>query len=134
MKFLTLIVKNAMRNLRRTLLTVFSVAVSLFMFCALFAVRAELDQETAGEIGHLRLVVRRATSLAEALPESVGPKLRTVPGVVLVHPMNWFGGIYKDGKSAFANIATDARTLLPMFPEYTVAPEEAEAFARERTA
>jgi len=57
-----------------------------------------------------------------------------VPGVALVHPMNWFGGTYKDGKSAFANIATDARTLLTMFPEYTVGPDDAEAFARERTA
>src|SRR5262245_53901399 len=134
MRFLTLVAKNAMRNVRRTLLTIFSVAVSLFMFCALFTVRTELDQETAGEIGHLRLVGRRATSLAETLPESMRSKLESVPGVALVHPMNWFGGIYKDGKSAFANSATDARTLLLMFPEYTVPPEEAEAFARERTA
>lgn len=134
MRFVTLVVKNAVRNLRRTVLTIVSVAVSLFMFCALFTVRADMDRDTAGEVGHLRLVVRRATSLAEPLPESIRPALQSVPGVVLVHPMNWFGGTYKDGKSAFANIATDARTLLAMFPEYTVAPVEAEAFARERTA
>jgi putative ABC transport system permease protein len=133
-RFLNLIAKNALRNMRRTLLTVLSVAVSLFMFCTLLAVRTELDQEDESDIGHLRLVVRRATSLADALPESYRQKLEGVPGVVMVHPMNWFGGIYQDRKSVFANIATDARTLLPMFPEYRVPPEQAEVFVRERTA
>jgi putative ABC transport system permease protein len=134
MRFLNLVAKNAMRNMRRTLLTILSVAVSLFMFCALLTVRTELDQENTSDIGHLRLVVRRATSLADTLPESYRQKLETVPGVVLVHPMNWFGGLYQDQKSAFANIATDARTLLPMFPEYEVRPEQATAFIEERTA
>jgi putative ABC transport system permease protein len=134
MRFLNLVAKNALRNKRRTLLTILSVAVSLFMFCALSAVRAELDRDNDTDIGHLRLVVRRATSLAETLPESYRQKLQSIPGVVLVHPMSWFGGIYQDQKSAFANVATDARTLLQMFPEYKVEPAEAEVFIRERTA
>jgi putative ABC transport system permease protein len=134
MRFVNLIAKNAVRNLRRTLLTVLSIAISLFMFCALLTVRTELERDNESEIGHLRLVVRRATSLADTLPESHRQKLESIPGVVLVHPMNWFGGAYLDQSSFFANIATDARTLLQMFPEYKVPPDLAQVFVQERTA
>jgi len=134
MRFFTLITKNALRNGRRTLLTVLSLAISLVMFCALLTIVTELEREGDSEIGHLRLVVRRATSMLDSLPESYGRKLATIPGVALVHPMNWFGGTYQDGQRSFANIATDARSLLQMFPEHKVPPEQAEAFARERAA
>src|SRR5215216_293102 len=134
MRFFTLITKNALRNGRRTLLTVLSLAISLVMFCALLTIVTELEREGDSEIGHLRLVVRRATSMLDSLPESYGRKLAAIPGVALVHPMNWFGGTYQDGQRSFANIATDARSLLQMFPEHKVPPEQAEAFARERAA
>ena len=134
MRFLNLIAKNALRNVRRTLLTVLSIAISLFLFCALLTVLTELDRKNEAESAHLRLVVQRATSLTDPLPDSYRQKLERIPGVVLVHPMNFFGGIYRDEKNFFANIATDARTLLRMFPEYQVPPDQAEAFIRERTA
>jgi len=133
-RFFLLVAKNARRNVRRTLLTISSVAVSLFMLCTLLTVLTELGRQGGGESAYLRLVVQRATSLADPLPESYRQKLETVPGVVLVHPMNWFGGIYQDERNFFANVATDARTLLQMFPEYRVEPDQARTFIRERTA
>ena len=133
MRFLPYIVKNALRNVRRLLLTVLSVAVSLFMFCTLMTVLTELERDDPSEVAHLRLVVRRATSLADPLPESYGPKLAAIPGVRAVHPMNWFGGLYIDERNFFANFAVNPKTLFTLFPENVTTPSERDAFQRDRT-
>jgi putative ABC transport system permease protein len=133
MRFVPYVIKNALRNKRRLLLTVFSVAVSLFMFCSLMTVLSELDRENPSEVAHLRLVVRRATSLADPLPEAYGPKLAAVPGVRAVHAMTWFGGLYIDERNFFANFATDPATLFTLFPEDKTTPAEREAWRRDRT-
>jgi putative ABC transport system permease protein len=132
MRFLPLLLKNALRNRRRFMLTVLSVAVSLFMFCTLMTVLTELERENPSEVAHLRLVVRRATSLADPLPEGYRAKLAAVPGVRLVTPLTWFGGLYIDERNFFANFACDPATLLVVFPESTTSPRELEAFQRDR--
>lgn len=126
-------IKSALRNVRRFVLTVLSVAVSLFMFCTLMTVLTELDRENPSEVAHLRLVVRRATSLADPLPEAYQAKLASVPGVTAVHPMNWFGGLYIDERNFFANFAVDPKTLFTLFPENVTTPSERDAFQRDRT-
>jgi len=133
MRYLPFVLKSALRNVRRFVLTVLSVAVSLFMFCTLMTVLTELERENPSEVAHLRLVVRRATSLADPLPEAYGAKLAAVPGVRAVHPMNWFGGLYIDERNFFANFATDVKTLFTLFPENVTTPAEREAFQRDRT-
>ena len=45
MKWLGLILKNLRRNRRRSILTVLSLTVSLFIFCALMSVPLRLDTE-----------------------------------------------------------------------------------------
>lgn len=126
-------IRSALRNVRRFVLTVLSVAVSLFMFCTLMTVLTELDRENPSEVAHLRLVVRRATSLADPLPEAYQAKLASVPGVTAVHPMNWFGGLYIDERNFFANFAVDPKTLFTLFPENVTTPSERDAFQRDRT-
>lgn len=133
MRYLPFVLKSALRNVRRFVLTVLSVAVSLFMFCTLMTVLTELERENPSEVAHLRLVVRRATSLADPLPEAYQAKLAAVPGVRAVHPMNWFGGLYIDERNFFANFATDVKTLFTLFPENVTTPAEREAFQRDRT-
>lgn len=126
--------RNIARNRRRTLLTILSIALSLFVFSTLLTVLTELERQPEGEDTHLRLVVRRATSLGDPLPEAYGEKLRRVPGVQLVHALNWFGGIYVDERNFFANFACDPDTLFPMFSENRVPPQQLQAFQKERTA
>ena len=81
MNYIGFIWKNMMRNRRRTLLTILSIALSLFVLSTLMTVLTELNREPEGEDTHLRLVVRRASSLGDPLPEAYGAKLKRVPGV-----------------------------------------------------
>ena len=134
MTYASFIWTNIARNPRRTILTIVSIGLSLFVLSTLMTVLTELNREPEGEDTHLRLVVRRATSLADRLPEAYAAKLQRVPGVRLVHALTWFGGIYIDEGNFFANFACDPDTLFAMFPENRIPPEQLKAFQAERIA
>jgi len=132
--YISFIWKNMVRNRRRTVLTILSIGLSLFVLATLMTVLTELNREPEGEDTHLRLVVRRASSLGDRLPEAYAAKLARVPGVRIVHALTWFGGIYIDEANFFANFACDPDTLFPVFPENRIPPEQLKAFQKERTA
>ena len=136
MKFLRLIIKNVGRNKRRTVLTVLSVSVSVFLLATMQAVIAALGGITQLTGGEYRVVVRRNTSIADSMPEAYRQKIEQVPGVVSVYPSNWFGGIYKEDKPkyTFAQFYVDADKLFDVQFELQISPEEKLAFQQERTA
>lgn len=126
MKYLRLIRKNALRNKRRTVLTMLSIAVSVFLVATLRSVLTELSRgaETSNA---LVLVTRSNVSLVNPLPISYWQRLRKVPGVVEVSPMQWFGGIYKDQQNSFANFAVDPESYLKVTGDDIRLPEEQKA-------
>ncbi len=136
MKFLRLIIKNVGRNKRRTVLTVLSVSVSVFLLATMQAVLASFEANPESTGGEYRLVVRRNTTLADAMPEAYGPKILQVPGVVAISPANWFGGVYKEDKPfyTFAQFYVDPKTIFDVHPEIQISPQEKAAFQQERTA
>ncbi len=133
-RLLPLMLRNALRNRRRTLLTMLSLGVSIFLLASLVTLQQELERGTRESAGSLRLVVRRATALVDPLPEAMRRTLERIPGVDLVLAMDWFGGIYIEERNFFANFAVDVDTMQAVWPEVTVDPVEIEAFKRERTA
>jgi putative ABC transport system permease protein len=132
MKFLGLVLKSARRSKRRTLLTIMSVAIAVFLFSSL---RAVLDGFSAGAeaSSSTRIVTIRSTSLIFQMPMSHAEVIRNIPGVQDITWANWFGGIYKDPKNFFANIAVDPESYLRMYPEVLLTPEEKQAFLEDRT-
>lgn len=132
-RFLPLIWRNALRNKRRTVLTVLSIVISLFLFCTLRTVLTAFES-SLNTASSARLIVRRSTSLTFFLPLSYQDRLAQVPGVTGVSHATWFGGIYVDERNFFAQFAVDPRTYLEMYPEYALTPDERADFQRERTA
>lgn len=132
-RFLPLILRSAMRSKRRTILTVLSIVVSLFLFCTLRTVitsfNASLDTASAA-----RLVIRRSTSLTFPLPLAYKDRIAQIPGVTDVTWSNWFGGIYIDERNFFAQFAIDPQNYLDLYPEYLLSTQERQDFDRERTA
>ena len=116
MKYAKLIFKNILRNKRRTLLTISSLVVSLFLIVCLATVLTELERGSK-EASPLRLVTRHAVSLTFVLPMAHMQKIKTVPGVKEVTPFSWFGGIYIDERNFFANFSVDATKLREVVPE-----------------
>jgi putative ABC transport system permease protein len=131
MKFSKLILKNILRNKRRTLLTISSLVISLFLIITLATILTEFTEghEAANP---LRLVSRHAVSLGFTLPVAQAQRIATVPGVKSVMPFSWFGGIYKDEKNFFANFAVDATKLREVMPELKMSETEWQAFINDR--
>jgi putative ABC transport system permease protein len=131
MKYAKLIFKNILRNKRRTLLTISSLVVSLFLIISLATILTEFDRGTE-EASPLRLVSRHAVSLGFVIPMAHLPKMKTVPGVKEVMPFSWFGGIYKDERNFFANFAVDARKMRDIIPEIKMSDADWQAFINDR--
>lgn len=132
MKFIGLVFKSAKRSKRRTLLTVMSVAIAVFLFASL---RAVIDGFNAGAeaSSSTRLVTIRSTSLIFSMPTSHAEAIKATPGVTDLTWANWFGGIYKDPRNFFANFAVDAESYLRMYPEVSLPPDQRTAFLEDRT-
>lgn len=131
MRFAKLILKNVLRNKRRTLLTVSSLVVSLFLIISLATVLTEFERGSE-ESNPSRLMSRHSVSLAFLLPIGDIQRIQTVPGVKAVMPFTWFGGIYKEEKNFFANFAVDPRNLKEIYPELKMSDAEWQAFISDR--
>src|SRR4029079_16581466 len=131
MKFAKLVFKNILRNRLRTLLTVLSLVVSLFLIVTLGTILTEFERNTE-ESNPLRLMSRHAVSLGFVLPMAHLQRIRAVPGVKDAMEFNWFGGIYKDEKNFFANFAVDAKRLKGIVTELKMSDAEWQAFENDK--
>ena len=131
MKFAKLVFKNILRNKLRTLLTVSSLVVSVFLIITLSTILTEFDRGST-EANPLRLVSRHSVSLGFLLPVGHLEKIKNVPGVKSAMVFSWFGGIYKDENNFFANFAVDAGKMRDIMTELKMSDAEWQAFTTNR--
>jgi len=128
-----LVLKNLLRNKRRSFLTASSVTVSLFLLSALAMVYTALGTPIQDADSIPIMMVRRAAGIIFPLPLSYGPRIRTVPGVAACASLSWFGGYWKDEANQFANFAVDAENVFEVQAGVQIPPEQKEAFKHDRT-
>jgi putative ABC transport system permease protein len=128
------VTKNAFRNKRRSSLTVLSIAFSLLLLTLMMTIWRTfyMDQESAQSAQ--RLVMRHRVSLTFALPMFYRQKIRSVPGVLGVVPVSWFGGLYKDDKPEhfFAQFGTDPDEFFKIYPEFQIPGDQVTAWQRDQ--
>jgi putative ABC transport system permease protein len=131
MKYMPLLIANLFRKKMRTLLTIGSFAVALFLFGLLVIVRGAFGQgeEVAGAD---RLVVINKTSMIQPLPISYRDRLLQIPGIKQVTYQNWFGGVYQDEKNFFPQFAIDVQEQRAMYPEFNIPEDQWKAFSEDR--
>jgi putative ABC transport system permease protein len=132
MKYLRLLLKNLMRNKRRTFLTLSSIAVSLFLIATLETLLFELQNPPETPDSALRLVVRHRVSLFNALPAAQRAKIAQIEGVEAVVGSMWFGGIYKDPSNFFASFSVDTDDFFKVYPDVEISEEQKQAFLEDR--
>jgi putative ABC transport system permease protein len=132
MFFLKLVFLNAFRARLRAALTVSGLVIAVVAFGVLQTVvgawYASVESASAN-----RLVTRNAISLVFPLPAYYRERIRSVPGVTGVTISNWFGGIWRDERSFFAQFAIDAPTYFAMYPEFVFDPDQFQDFVRDRS-
>jgi putative ABC transport system permease protein len=116
-KFLTLVLRSLFRSRRRTLLTVLSLAVSVFLIALLQSLLGTMDSLTTSQGSGTRFVVQDKASFTNVIPLSYANYLRQQPEIEQFTAFQWFGGEYKDPKNFFANFAVDPETYLEVYRE-----------------
>ncbi|MGH9450622.1 MAG: ABC transporter permease [Terriglobia bacterium] len=135
MKLLSLMWKNALRNPRRTVLTLLSIAVSIFLIASLEAVLANIyHPKSPGGSSELTLVVHRATGITQSMPLAYRQRIASVPGVQYVSGQQWFGGQYIDSRNFFANFAVQTDDFGKVYDAYQIPPDQLDAWKSQRTA
>jgi putative ABC transport system permease protein len=133
---LRLVAKNSIRNKRRTILTLFSIASSLCLLGMLMALYRGFFLSAPPEHQAHRLIVRNKVSLANPLQLSYLPLIRKVPGVQEAAIYQVFPSSYKDNtpSESFARFAVEPERLFQLFPEFRLSEAEKKAFLSQRTA
>ena len=83
-KYLKLIFKNLLRSKRRTILTILSIAVSLFIFSVLVSLPTFANQMLADTTSSVHILCRTKMGLGYPLPVAYKPKIAAIPHVVAV--------------------------------------------------
>jgi putative ABC transport system permease protein len=136
MRYLSLIFKNSLRNRRRSILTIGSIAISLCILGVLMAMYQALFLGDPTPAQALRLITRHRVSLTQSFPIYYRDKIQRVPGVKDLTVWEWFGGTYKDNrdpKNMFSRFAAEPIHLFNVFTEYQIPDDQKLAFQRERT-
>src|SRR5258705_6171698 len=108
MKYLKLVLRNLLRSKRRTILTILSIAIALFIFSVLVSLPSFANQFLADTSSSVRILCRTKMGLGYPLPEAYKLKIATIPHVVAVAPLVIYGGIYHEASDQFPSVATEA--------------------------
>lgn len=126
-----LVARNLFKHPVRTLLTVGSLIVALFLLCVLRSLVVTLEAGVEAARSD-RIIVQSAVSLFVQLPESYEAKIQAVGGVTNVCRWNWFGGYFREPANFFAQFACEPEELFPLYPEIDVVDGSAENFVATR--
>jgi putative ABC transport system permease protein len=136
-QYSALIVKNGLRNRRRSILTAGSFAVSMCLLGVLMAMYRALFLNTETHPGQaLRLVTHHKVSITQPLPISYLARIRQIPGVRDAMVWQWFGGTFKDARdprNSFARFAINPDRFVLIKSEVALPQEQKLAFQQLRT-
>jgi len=126
--------KNALRNKRRSVLTLLSIGFSLLLLTVMMTVWRAFYNDQGSAASAERLIVRHKVSLAQFLPISYRDRIRSIPGVKNVVNETWFGGQYKDDKpeNFFAQFGTDPNEIFEVQRDFHIPADQLEAWKKDR--
>src|SRR5580704_16620851 len=129
------VVRNTFRNKRRSVLTMISISFSLLLLTLMMSIWRTFYLDPGTPDAAKRIVTRDRVSLAFFLPAFYRDKIRSIPGVVAVAPMTYFGNRFKDDRAAnaFAQVATDPEEYPKVASDKVIPADQLLAWQRDRT-
>src|SRR3954452_2543948 len=132
MKFLTYILRNARRNPVRSLLTIASMAISLFLMMILFAFFAMRNEILSSMGVYHRIVTTSSQGFTGKVPITLAREIATLDGVIATSPFLFYGGRYREETLAFAQLGVDASTIFTIFDELSITSDHLTAFREDK--
>ncbi len=134
MKFLPLFWSGIWRKPGRTALIFLQVCVAFALFGMLQGLKTGVDHAAAAARADLLIVHSRLSFLAEPLPAAALDRIKSIPGVQLVVPVDIFGATYQKPTQRLAVVAIGIGKDWPSAFTFTIAPDYLAAFQKLRTA
>jgi putative ABC transport system permease protein len=128
MKFITYILRNARRNPVRSVLTIASTAICLFLTMALMSFFATFDEANASTRISNRVMTLNSNGFAGIVPISRVKEVAQVDGVLAASSLCWFGGKYQNEVLPFAQFGVDPDVIFKILDEFKLPEEQIEAF------
>jgi putative ABC transport system permease protein len=132
MKYLTYILRNARRNPVRSMLTIASTAICLFLMMILLSFFAISDEANASVRISNRIASLNANGFAGMIPIARVKEVAALDGVLAASPFCWVGGKYQDEIMPFAQFAVDPDTSFTVLDELTIPPDQLKAFQENK--
>jgi putative ABC transport system permease protein len=131
---ISFVVRNSFRNKRRSILTMLSIGFSLLLLTLMMTIWRSFYIDQGAPDSMKRVITRHKVSLTFFLPTYYRDKIRSLPGVVAIVPMTYFGGVYKDDRpeNSFAQFATDPSEYLKVASDKSVSADQMLAWQRDR--
>jgi len=128
------VLKNALRNRRRTALTMISIAFSLLLLTLMMTTWRSFFMDKGSPGSALRVITRHKVSLNFFMPKAYRERIRTIPGVVHIAQYNFYDGKYKDNRSEnfFMKFGTDPDEIFEVMTDWTIDPGQLKAWQRDQ--
>jgi putative ABC transport system permease protein len=134
MKFLAIVFRNLTRNRRRTLLTIVSIGISIFVFATLMSLPALVSRVLSDQSSALRLICHPKASLFYSLPISYERRIARVPNVQFALGANIFMGTYWDPRVMIPALGIDPGPIEELWPDWDISHAAAERFRTVKSA
>ena len=96
MTYPRLVLRNLFRHPLRTIFTMLSIALSIFLVCAVLTLPSAVDRILERSASNVRISVHHKAGLTYWLPFAFVQRVRGLPGLAGVNHYSWFGGIYDE--------------------------------------
>ncbi|HEY6395767.1 MAG TPA: ABC transporter permease [Candidatus Binataceae bacterium] len=126
-----LILRNLRRNLRRTILTGFTLALATFIYTILVSVPGSMDRIVHDASATLRLIVLNRSLPLYGLPGRYCDDIRKMPGAAACVAIDGWPATYRDVSDPILAVA-EGLEIADVFPDYDLNGDARRAFTRER--
>jgi putative ABC transport system permease protein len=132
MKYITYVLRNARRNPVRSILTIASMAICLFLTMALLSFFATFEEANASTRISNRVMALNSNGFAGMIPISRVKEIAQIDGVLAASSFAWFGGKYQDEVLPFAQFGVDPDVIFTILDEYTIPADQLKAFQENK--
>jgi putative ABC transport system permease protein len=134
MKYFPLIWATLWRKKARTIFTLLSVIVAFLLFGMLETIDYAFSHPSSGVTAADKLITTNKYSITLSLPFSDAQEIRSVPGVVDVTWISWFGGYYQESKNFVFAVPMDTDSYFNVYKDqFIVSDEQLQAYRNTRT-
>jgi putative ABC transport system permease protein len=133
-KLLSYVFRNVRRHKLRSLLTIMAIGICLMLMTFLYGYLASMEIWGREAEKYNRVVVMNHQGFAGLVPPHILDKVRQEEGVLAASQFSWFGGKYGDNTQQFAQFGVDPQQVFNVWSEFSIPPEQLEAFQKDRQA